>query len=163
MGFPDPVNETSARVVAAGVVTMAGTAVALDQPWVMAPLVYGFAARVADGPTYSPLGLLATKVVTPRLPGPHRMVPGPPKRLAQAVGLTLSAAALAVHYGARRPRAAKVLLTGLLAAATLESVFGICLACRAFPLLARAGLVPAALCPDCANVLRRLELNAQPH
>lgn len=157
VSFPDPVNETSARVVAAGVVAMAGTAVLLDQPWLMLPLAYGFAARVAAGPTYSPLGQLATRVVTPRLPGPHRMVPGPPKRLAQAVGLTFSAGALALHYGGGRPRAAKALLAGLITAATLESAFGICLACRAFPLLARAGLVPESVCPDCNDVLRRLE------
>lgn len=157
MSFPDPVNETSARVVAAGVVTMTAAAVALEQPWLMAPLTYGFAARVVAGPTFSPLGQLATRVVTPRLAGPHRLVPGPPKRMAQAAGLALSAGALALHYGFRRPGAAKIVLSCLLAAATLESAFGVCLVCRAFPLMARAGLVPTALCADCTDVLRRLE------
>ena len=105
--FPHPVNETSARVVATGVVTMATAAVVLDQPWLMVPITYGFAARVATGPTLSPLGQLATRVVTPRLRIEHRYSPGPPKRLAQAMGLAMSGAALALHYRFGRPRAAK--------------------------------------------------------
>src|SRR5579864_8180500 len=119
--FPNPVNETSARVVAGGVVTMATGAVALDQPWLMVPLAYGFAARVATGPKLSPLGQLATKVVTPRLKVQHRFSPGAPKRLAQGMGLALSGGALVLHYGFRRPTAAKRLLAALIGAAGLEA------------------------------------------
>src|SRR6202044_297769 len=96
-----------ARRVAAGVVTMAGASLALDQPWLLAPLSYGFAARVANGPRGSPLGLLATKVVTPRLPVEAKLVPGPPKRLAQGVGLTLSLTAILLHYRFGRRSAAR--------------------------------------------------------
>ena len=42
LGFPDPVNEVSARLVAAGVVTMAAGAVVLDWRWLTVPLAYGF-------------------------------------------------------------------------------------------------------------------------
>src|ERR1700735_1412356 len=96
--FPNPVNETSARVVAGGVVALTAATVALDQPWLLVPLTYGFAARVLTGPTLSPLGQLATRVVTPRLRIQHRFVPGPPKRLAQGMGLAMSASALVLHY-----------------------------------------------------------------
>ncbi|MDA8043708.1 MAG: DUF4395 domain-containing protein [Actinomycetota bacterium] len=156
--FPHPVNETAARVVAGGVVTMAATAVLADQPWVMVPLTYGFAARVATGPRLSPLGQLATRVVEPRLPGARKYSPGPPKRFAQAVGLTFSATALALHYRYGRPRAAKAVLAALMGAAGLEAGFGFCLGCQAFALGMRTGLVPEAVCEDCRDIWTRPNL-----
>jgi hypothetical protein len=155
VGFPNPVNETSARVVASGVVAMATTTVVLDKPWVLVPLTYGFAARVLTGPTLSPLGQFATRVVTPRVKRPPTFSPGPPKRLAQGMGLTLSGTALALHYGFGRKRAAYGVLAGLIGAASLEAFFGYCLACRMFPLLIKAGLVPDDACDDCADVWNR--------
>src|SRR5579862_5736728 len=153
--FPNPVNEVAARVVAGGVVTMAGATIALDQPWLMVPLTYGFAARVAAGPRFSPLGLLATRVVVPRLPVEPRMVPGPPKRLAQGMGLALSGTAAVLHFGFGKKRAAYRLLGVLAAAAGLESSLGICLACKLFPVLMRWGLVPASACEECADIWGR--------
>ncbi len=152
--FPNPVNETSARVVAGGVVAMAASAIAFDQPWLLAPLTYGFAARVAAGPRYSPLGLLATKVVTPRLAVEHRLVPGPPKRLAQAMGLAMTATA-SVLLASGSKRAGYRVLGLLVVAAGLESAFGICLACKLFPVLMRAGVVPASVCEECNDVWAR--------
>jgi Domain of unknown function (DUF4395) len=151
-GFPNPVNETSARVVAAGVVAMTGGVLVLDQPWLLFPLTYGFAARVATGPKLSPLGQLATRVVTPLLEVEHRFAPGPPKRLAQGMGLFVSATATVLYYGFRRPRAAYGLLMALLVAAGLEAVFGFCVACKVFPVLVKVGLVPASACEECADI-----------
>jgi uncharacterized protein DUF4395 len=148
-GFPHPVNETSARVVAGGVVGMVAATVALDQPWILFPLTYGFAARVLTGPKFSPLGQIATRVVTPRLPVHHRFSPGPPKRLAQGIGLALSGSALLLHYGLGRKRLAYGVLAALGTAATLESVAGVCLACKTFPTLMRLGLVPEDTCTKC--------------
>src|SRR5581483_3073648 len=100
--FPDPVNEVSARLVAGGVVAMAVATIAFNQPWLLVPLVYGFAARVATGPKLSPLGLLVTRVVVPRLPWAERPYPGPPKRFAQGMGLAFTAtAAVLVLLGLR--------------------------------------------------------------
>lgn len=155
LSFPDPVNETSARVVASGVVAMAATAVVADQPWLMVPLTYGFAARVATGPKLSPLGQLATRVVTPRIPVEHRFSPGPPKRFAQAVGLTFSATALALHYRFGRTGAAKAVLSGLIGAAALEAGLGLCLGCKMFALGMRAGLVPESVCEECSDIWSR--------
>ncbi|MBV9040029.1 MAG: DUF4395 family protein, partial [Acidimicrobiia bacterium] len=53
--FPNPVNEVSARLVAAGVVVMTAAFLA-GQHWILIPLAYGFVARVLTGPTLSPLG-----------------------------------------------------------------------------------------------------------
>ena len=84
-GFPNPVNEKAARTVAVGVVAMGLLFVITGWGWVLIPLTYGFWARVLSGPTLSPLGQLATRIVAPRL-GEPKLVPGPPKRFAQAVG-----------------------------------------------------------------------------
>lgn len=153
--FPNPVNETSARVVAGGVVTMAGAAVVADQPWIMFPLVYGFAARVATGPRLSPLGQLATRVIEPRLPGRRRYSPGPPKRFAQSIGLAFSLTALVLHYGLGRRRAAKVVLAALVGAASLEAFLGLCLGCKMFALGMRTGLVPERVCEECNDIWAR--------
>src|SRR6478735_10606526 len=97
--FPNPVNEVSARLVAAGVVVLGVTTIAFDQPWLLLVLAYGFVARVTTGPTLSPLGQLVTRVVTPRLPYAPKYVAGPPKRFAQGIGATLSVAAVILYFG----------------------------------------------------------------
>lgn len=155
LSFPDPVNETAARTVAAGVVAMSVTAVAADQPWLMVPLVYGFAARVATGPTLSPLGRLATEVVAPRIGGTAKLSPGPPKRFAQAIGLAFSSTALLLHYRFGRSRAAKLVLSVLAVAAGLEAGFGLCLGCQLFRLGMRSGLVPTDICESCNDIWNR--------
>jgi hypothetical protein len=154
--FPDPVNEVSARLVAGGVVTLSVLTIALDAPWLTALIAYGFLARVASGPTLSPLGQLVTRVIVPRLPLATRPIPGPPKRFAQAIGATLSstAAVLALALGLRT--AAYALLGVLIAAATLESVFGLCLGCRMFALLMRVGAIPQEVCERCADITPEL-------
>src|SRR5215207_1388718 len=108
--FPNPVNELSARLVAGGVVIMTVSAIVFDQPWLLIPIAYGFAARVLTGPTLSPLGLLVTRVVTPRLPLPAKYVAGPPKRFAQGIGATLSLAAVVAYFGFGSSGVAYVLL-----------------------------------------------------
>src|SRR5438105_11518527 len=97
--FPNPVNEVSARLVAAGVVLMTAVVLAFGQHWLLIPLAYGFLARVATGPTLSPLGQLVTRGVTPRFGGAGRPVPGPPKRFAHGIGATLTASAARQYFG----------------------------------------------------------------
>ena len=152
LSFPDPVNEVSARLVAAGVVLLSLAAIALDLPWLTAAIAYGFLARVLSGPTLSPLGQLVTRVITPRLPVAARPVPGPPKRFAQAIGAAFSGAAAVLALGLGLTTAADVLLGFLIVAATLESVFGFCLGCKAFAVLMRLGVVPAEVCERCADI-----------
>jgi hypothetical protein len=40
----------------------------------------------------------------------------------------------------------------LVVAATLESVFALCLGCQVFAVLMRAGLIPDAVCAECADL-----------
>jgi Domain of unknown function (DUF4395) len=150
--FPDPVNEVSARLVAGGVVLISALTIALDQPWLTAVIAYGFVARVLTGPTLSPLGQLVTKVITPRLPVAERPVPGPPKRFAQGMGAAFSLTALVLALGFGEPTAAYVVLGLLIVAATLESAFGLCLGCKIFSLLMRAGVIPDDVCERCNNL-----------
>ncbi len=150
--FPDPVNEVSARLVAGGVVVMAAVTISFDQRWLTAVIAYGFVARVLTGPTLSPLGQLVTRLITPRLAVEPRPVPGPPKRFAQAIGaaFSLTAAVLALGFGLAT--AAYGVLGALIIAATLESVFALCLGCKVFALLMRAGVIPDEVCERCNDI-----------
>jgi hypothetical protein len=150
--FPNPVNEVSARLVAAGVVLLSVATIASGQLWITALIAYGFVARVLTGPTLSPLGLLVTNVITPRLPVEPHYVPGPPKRFAQGIGavVSVSAAVLALGFGINN--GAYALLGLLIAAATLEAAFAFCVACSVFGYLMRAGLIPKAVCERCSNI-----------
>lgn len=160
LGFPNPVNEKAARTVAFGVLLLASVTVVGSLLgghiwlWLLAPMVYGFAVRVLAGPTLSPLGQVATRVVAPRLGAP-RPTAGPPKRFAQVIGLAVTGTGLVLTlvgaYGG-----AQICLGVIMAAAGLESLAGFCLGCKAFALLMRLGVIPADVCAECANVGARL-------
>jgi uncharacterized protein DUF4395 len=152
--FPNPVNEVAARVVAGGVVVTASAALAFQQPWLLAPLAYGFVARVLTGPRLSPLGQLATRVVAPRL-GEPRHVPGPPKRFAQGIGAAVTVTGAVLHFGFGLTTAADVLLGLIVVAATLESVFAFCVGCHVFGVLMRVGVIPAEVCESCNDIWSR--------
>ena len=150
--FPNPVNEVSARLVAGGVVAMVLATIALDLRWMTAVIAYGFVARLLTGPTLSPLGQLVTRVITPRLPVAPRLVPGPPKRFAQGVGVAFSVTAALLALVFDQWAAAQVVLGMLGLAASLEAFLGLCLGCKAFALLMRAGVVPEAVCERCNDI-----------
>jgi hypothetical protein len=159
-GFPNPVNEVAARVVAAGVLLLSVATILLSTLagtgwlWLTAVLAYGFVARVLTGPTLSPLGRLATRVVAPRL-GPAKPVPGPPKRFAQGMGAAMTITAALLHFGFAADTAALVLLGLVVVAATLESVFAFCIGCTIFAGLMRVGVIPDEICAECADVTLR--------
>ena len=164
VSFPNPVNETSARLVAAGVVVQALVFLVVREWWVLVPLTFGFLARVATGPTLSPLGQFVTRVATPavetRLRGRNanfhsRQVPGPPKRFAQAIGLAFTASS-SVAWILGAPTVAIVLIGLLAVAATLESVFAICLGCIAY-----SAIWGCADCDDISDRLRRALVEAR--
>lgn len=153
--FPRTVNDYAARTVATGVVLMCVAALALQEPWILIPLAYGFWARALSGPRFSPLGQLATRVIAPRLPWGPKIVPGPPKRFAQAVGVVFSTTAVVLWFGFGLGAATWVVVAMLTAAAFLEAAFGICLGCKAFALLMRAGVIPESVCEECADLSLR--------
>jgi len=152
--FPNPANETSARLVAAGVVLISTTFLLTNSTFVLVALAYGFAARVAAGPAFSPLALFVTRVVTPKLNFNHKFVPGPPKRFAQTIGLVFSSSALLLAL-LDFSLAAKLVIAGLIFAALLESVFAICLGCIAFSYLMKLGAIPESVCESCNDISLR--------
>lgn len=152
--FPNPVNEKAARTVAAVVAVLALLAVLTGWLWIAAVLAYGFVARTLAGPTFSPLGRLAQDVVAPRL-GPKRPTPGPPKRFAQAVGAVVTTLAAVFALALGWDAAATVLLAILVVFATLEAALGLCVGCRIFALLMRAGVIPAETCEACNDIWSR--------
>jgi Domain of unknown function (DUF4395) len=151
--FPDPVNETSARLVAGAVAVLAVLTIAFQQGWLIPVLAYGFVARALTGPTLSPLGLLATRVIAPRLDIEHRYAPGPAKRFAQAIGAVFTVTAALLYYAADQHIAAYALVAVIAAFASLESGLGLCVGCRVFYLGMRLGVVPASVCERCAEIL----------
>ena len=136
---------------------MSATFAATGAEWILIPLTYGFVARVLTGPALSPLGLLSTKMITPRLHIQHRFVAGPPKRFAQFVGLLFSATA-SVLWLLDFTTASRVVAAMLAAAAFLEAVFAVCLGCIMFGWMIRWGVIPDRVCEQCSN----LNLGTQP-
>ncbi len=159
--FPNPINESVARSVAAGVVILAAATIAFDFPWLMFVLLYGFVARVAAGPRLSPLAQIALKVVIPALKLPYRPIAGPPKRFAAAIGVAFSVTAIVLHFGFGLTGISYIVLGGLIFAAALEAAFGYCLGCKAFSILMKFGVIPESVCEDCANFEARMKRMAQ--
>ena len=148
LSFPNPVNEVAARLVAGMVLALALATILTGEPWLLLFLVYGFVARVLTGPTLSPIGLIATRLVVPLLNIPEKPVPGPPKRFAQFVGLVVSSVG-AVLFIWVSPIAGKSVLGVLAVFAALESGFGFCAGCFVFGYLMRWGLIPESVCLAC--------------
>jgi Domain of unknown function (DUF4395) len=160
--FPNPVNDAAARTVALGVVTMVVVALATGWAWMLIPLTYGFVARVATGPTLSPLGQFAVRVAAPRLTAWTRSVPGPPKRFAQAIGAAFTISATLVWVTLGWPDA-RWLLAPLLVAASLEGFAGFCLGCAIFGWLMRVGVIPDSVCAECGDLSARYAAAGYPH
>jgi Domain of unknown function (DUF4395) len=152
--FPHPVNDAAARSVAIGVVALSVVTFATGWAWLLIPLTYGFAARVAAGPKISPLGWFAVHVSGPRIKSWEKFVPGPPKRFAQTMGLAFSSAALITWLSAGWLDARWILLP-LIGAASLEGFLGYCTGCTVFGWLIRAGAIPESVCEECADLSDR--------
>ena len=151
--FPSPVNEKAARTVAVGVVVIGITFVITGWTWLLIPLTYGFIARVASGPTLSPLGQIATRLIAPRL-GEPKLVAGPPKRFAQLIGAVFTnTASILVLTGS--VGAAQVVIGLLVVAAGLEGFGGVCLGCIMFGQLMKVGVIPESVCVECADLSQR--------
>ena len=156
IGFPNPVNEKAARIVAGGVLLLCSVTLVLSLTvgnrwlWLTVLIALGFVARVLTGPRLSPLGQVATRLVAPRL-GMPKLVPGPPKRFAQGIGLVVTTAAVGV-LALGFPMATQALLGLMIVAAGLESIFALCIGCRIFAGLMRLGVIPAETCEACNDM-----------
>jgi hypothetical protein len=154
--FPNPVNEVSARLVAAVVLALSVVFVVTGVRWLLVPLAYGFVARALTGPKLSPLGQLVTRVITPRLRVSARLVPGPPKRFAQGIGAAFTVTAVVAAFGFEGLTLARVLVAMVAVAALLESAFAYCVGCKVFAALMRAGVIPESVCAECNDLSVRI-------
>lgn len=154
IGFPREVNEKAARTVATGVALLAILTLTFQWAWLPPLMALGFGLRVLSGPRYSPLGRLAANVIAPRL-GEAVIVPGPPKRFAQAVGFVFTATASVAWLGFGSATVGLLLIAILLIFASLEARLGFCAGCYVFGRLMRWGLVPADTCEACNNIALR--------
>ncbi len=152
--FPNPVNEVAARLVAGGVVLQAVAYLITRWPVLLVTLAVGFVLRFLTGPRFSPLAVLVTRVIVPRLGVAPRLVPGPPKRFSQAIGMTLSLGAVSAEL-AGASGLALVLVAMIVTAATLEAALAFCLGCRLFAVLMRVGVIPAEVCVACNDLSGR--------
>ena len=150
--FPHPTNEVASRLVAGMVALLGGAILALDLPWLLPVLVYGFAARVLAGPRFSPMAQLAGRVLIPVLGNPRRPTAGPPKRFAQGIGLLVSGGALVSWLGLGEVAAGRGLLALLVLFATLEAGLGFCAGCVVFRQLMRWGWIPREACDRCQDL-----------
>ena len=155
--FPNPVNDYAARCTAALVVAFAVVTIVSPQPvatWLAAVMAAGFALRVAGGPRYSPFGRLSVHVLAPRVASEPKLVPGPPKRFAQTIGLVFSLVAFSLFL-VDAGLAARIVLGALTLAALAESALGFCLGCWMFAKLQKVGVIPESVCIECANIWNR--------
>ncbi len=146
--FPNPVNEFSARFVAGMVSILTIATILTENQFVAGFLLYGFLARVATGPTLSPMGLLATRVIVPVLGNPTKLVAGPPKRFAQTIGLVFSATAF-IMLMLDFVLIFQITLSILVIFALLESLAGFCAGCFVFNYLMKWKIIPQSVCESC--------------
>ena len=152
--FPNPVNDYAARSTAGLVIALAIVAIVVNHPVVYALLAIGFLLRVMAGPKLSPFGQLSVRFIVPKIWKKTKLVPGPPKRFAQTIGLAFSGTALVLSllgFGL----AAQIVVGLLIGAAFLEFAFGFCLGCTIFGYLQRWGVIPDDVCEACNNISLR--------
>ncbi len=152
--FPNVVDDVTVRLIAAVVLVLAGVALAAHQWWLYAVLAADFVLRAGWGPSASPVAILVSRWIRPRVAARPRYTAGPPKRFAAAIGagFTLAAAALWLA-GTSVPVA--VIGTVMVLFPALEAIAGICVGCIAFGALMRLGVIPDSVCLDCADTTRR--------
>ena len=154
--FPELINEVAARLVAIGVLVLSSVVLFLlidKNNYVLiflSILIYGFLARVSSGPKISPLALFVTKLIVPRLNFKEKLVPGPPKRFAQGIGLIFSLFT-AITFVVNLNSISILLISILILFAALEAFIGFCAGCKVFKLLMNTGLIPNDVCEKCSN------------
>lgn len=154
--FPELINEVAARLVAIGVLVLSSVVLFLlidKNNYVLiflSILIYGFLARVSSGPKISPLALFVTKLLVPRLNFKEKLVPGPPKRFAQGIGLIFSLFT-AITFVVNLNSISILLISILILFAALEAFIGFCAGCKVFKLLMNIGLIPNDVCEKCSN------------
>ena len=135
--FPETINEVAARLVATGVILMSvATLYLLSQN---------------NSYVLIPLALFVTKFLVPKLNFQEKLVPGPPKRFAQGVGLIFSLSTV-VTFVFGFVNFSIILISVLTLFACLEAFMGFCAGCKVFKILMYLKIIPEEVCERCSNL-----------
>ena len=141
---PGGIDPRGPRVGAGLTAVVLAIALLTGNFWVLTGQAVVFAAGSLLGVQRSPYGLLYRRFVRPRLAPPSELEDPAPPRFAQTIGLVVTGLGLIFAVAGVGP--AVEIAAGLaLIAAFLNSVFGLCLGCELYLLLARIRGPRAAL------------------
>ena len=149
--FPETINEYAVRMVAGFIVILALTYLYNHNIYLLAFMIYGFLAHVIAGPSLSPIALLVTKILIPKMGNPYAECPGPPKRFAQFVGLVFTSSAF-YFVMSGQSTTAYLLIEILAIFAFLESIMGFCAGCWFFKQMMKWGWIPQRVCEKCNEI-----------
>ena len=153
--YPSVVDGVTVRLVAATVLVIGLVAIGTHQWWLYAVLAADFVPRAIWGPSRSFLATAVLRFVRGHVPVPPRSTAGAPKRFAAVIGAVMtSLAAVAwvvwLATGLHAALAAVWVIAAVMVLfPTLEALFGYCVGCRIYGVLARRGWVRPDLCVDC--------------
>ena len=153
--YPSVVDGVTVRLVASSVLLVGVVAIATQQWWLYLLLAADFVPRAIWGPSRSFIATGVLRYLRSRVPTPPRPTAGAPKRFAAVIGAVLTTlAALGWIVWAVTGLPAALTVVWVIAVAmvvfpSLEAVFGYCVGCTIYGLLARRGWVRPDLCVDC--------------
>lgn len=153
--FPRVVDDVTVRLIAAVVLVLAVSALALHQWWIYVVLALDFTLRTAFGPKASPVAQGVQRFVRPRVKAAKRPTAGPPKRFAAGIGAALTAVASLLWLLDVAGPAVVTIGAIMVVFPALEAILGICVGCKVFAVLMKLGLVPEEICLECADITLR--------
>ena len=155
--FPELINDVAARFVASTVIInclLIIFCMAINSEfsfYLSLFLFYEFLARTSSGPKISIIALLVTKIIVPKLSFNEKMVPGPPKRFAQFIGLIFSINInFFLFYNIEY--LVIIFISILIFFASLEAFLGYCFGCKVFKFLMSVNLIPKKVCEKCNDL-----------
>lgn len=158
--YPNPVDETDARLTAGAVVVINAVALGAGQFWLLPIVAADYCARAVWGPRFSPLARSA-HWLAPRLGFAQRIAAGPPKRFAATVGAAMMIATSILFLDGPSWAAYAVGAIMILFPA-LESFVGLCIGCKIFRVLMNLGAIPQDVCMECSDIGARIRRDPAP-
>jgi hypothetical protein len=153
--FPNIVDDVTVRLIAGVVLVLAVVALAAHQWWLYAVLAADFVLRAGWGPSASPVAIVVSRWIRPRVAAAPRYTAGPPKRFAAAIGAVLTVAATVLWLAGTTSVPVVVIGAVMVVFPALEAIAGVCVGCTVFGWLMRLGVIPESVCVECADLTRR--------
>ena len=155
--YPSAVDGVTVRLVASAVLLIGIVAIVTGQWWLYLVLAADFVPRFVWGPSRSFVATGILRFVRPRVRLAPRSVSGAPKRFAAGIGAVMTSLAsvawlLHLALGSHAALVVVWVIAALMVVfPALAAVFGYCVGCKLYGLLARRGWVRPDLCIDCLS------------